>query len=242
MSRVENNLRIVGVSMDGGRQTMQVGGEFDGQIDSIVCRASPDGQQVPREVPRTKKVTVQLSENMFERLEAATDRPGLGKSMVVETALERFLDPALPIEGLIHEHFDRIGSQLERLQSEIGIIAETVALHARYHLTITPPMPQSQQREACALGRDRFNELGKQVGRRVRSGRPLMQETIDRLGEIERQTSELESDDVLPVASQERSANTVSRRDSAVDQDQPIAAVREDGSNPNFRHLPNAFC
>lgn len=221
---------------------MQVGGESDSHIGSIMNKASPDGRQVPREVPRTRKITVQLSEQMFERLEASTDRPGVGKSMVVETALERFLDPAPPIEGLIYEHFDRIGSQLERLQSEIRIIAETVALHARYHLTITPPMPQSQQREACALGRDRFNELAKQVERRVRSGRPLMQETIDRLGETERQTSELETDDVLTAASQERSVNTAPQSDSATDQDQPIAAVREDGSNPNFRHLPNAFC
>lgn len=220
---------------------MRVGSEFDSQIDSMVNQTSPDGQQVPREVPRTRKVTVQLSEQMFERLEAATDRPGVGKSMVVETALERFLDLAPPIEGLIHEHFDRIGSQLDRLQSEIRIIAETVALHARYHLTITPPMPQSDQHEACALGRDRFNELAKQVDIRVRSGRPLMRETIDRLSETERQTSELEPNDALPVASQERPVNTVPPL-SAVDQDQPIAAVREDGSNPNFRHLPNAFC
>ncbi|SDO66028.1 hypothetical protein SAMN05444050_4685 [Afipia sp. GAS231] len=226
--------------VDGGH-TMQVGSEVDSHIDSV-NQASRDGQQVPREVPRTRKVTVQLSEQMFERLEAATDRPGVGKSMVVENALERFLDLAPPIEGLIHDHFDRIGSQLERLQSELQIIAETVALHARYHLTITPPMSQSQQHEACGLGRDRFNELAKQVERRVRSGRSLMRETIDRLSETERQTSELKSDDALPVASQERSVNTLPRPDSAVDQDQAIAAVREDGSNPNFRHLPNAFC
>lgn len=218
---------------------MQIGNEVDSHIDSIVNQTSPDGQQAPREVPRTRKVTVQLSENMFERLESATDRPGVGKSMVVETALERFLDPAPPIEGLIHEHFDRISSQLDRLQSELRIVAETVALHARYHLTITPPMPQAQQGEACALGRDRFNELAKQVEKRVRSDRSLMQETIDRLSET---PSELESDDALPLASQGRSANTVPRPDSAADQDQPIAAVQEDGSNPNFRHLPNAFC
>ena len=221
---------------------MQVGSEVDSHIDSVVNQTGRDGQQLPREVPRTRKVTVQLSEQMFERLEAATDRPGVGKSMVVETALERFLDPAPPIEGLIYEQFDRINSRLEDLQSEIRIIAETVALHARYHLTITPPMPQSQQREACALGRDRFKELAKQVERRARSGRLLMQETIDRLGDTEGQTSELESDDVLPVASQEPSAHTVSRPESAVDQGQPIAAVWEDGSNPNFRHLPSAFC
>ena len=84
--------------------------EPDNQIGSIKDHANPDGQQVSREIPRTRKVTVQLSENTFERLEAATDRPGFGKSMVVETALERFFDPAAPIEGLIHEQFDWINT------------------------------------------------------------------------------------------------------------------------------------
>jgi hypothetical protein len=58
------------------------------------------------------------------------------------------------------------------------MIAETVALHARYHLTVVPPVPQSRQREAVILGQERFSALAEQVDRRVRQGRPLMQETI----------------------------------------------------------------
>lgn len=219
---------------------MRIGSEVDGHID--VPQASPDGQQGRREFPQTRKVTVQLSTTLFQRLAAAADRRGIGKSMVLEAALERFLDPAPPIEGLIHEHLDRINSQLDRLQSEFLIIAETVALHARYHLTVTPPMPRSLQREACVLGRDRFDEFAEQVDRRVRSGRTLLQETIERLGETERKTSGSELDDALPVASEEQLVTPVPWLDSAVHQDQPIAAVREDGSNANFRHLPNAFC
>ncbi|SDN39487.1 hypothetical protein [Afipia sp. GAS231] len=217
---------------------MKAGDEFDGQIGSD--QACLDGGRVSQESLRTRKLTVHLSETMFERLKAATDRPGVGKSMVIETALERFLDPAPSVEDRFREDFDRIGSQLGRLQSEIRIVAETAALHARYHLTVTPPMPQSLQREACALGRDRFNELAEQVDRRVRSSRPLMQETIDRLAD--RRTSQVKPDNILPAASRERSVNAVSQPDLGGDLDRPIAAVREDGSNPNFRHLPNAFC
>jgi hypothetical protein len=217
---------------------MKAGDEFDGQIDSD--QTGLNGPQVLQESLRTRKLTVHLSEVMFERLKAVIDRPGVGKSMVVETALERFLDPAPSIDDRFREHFDRISSQLGRLQSEIRIVAETAALHARYHLTVTPPMPQSLQREACALGRDRFNELAEQVNRRVRSSRPLMQETIDRL--TDRRTPQVELDDVLPAASHELSVNTVSQPDLGIDLDRPIAAVREDGSNPNFRHLPLAFC
>jgi MFS family permease len=69
------------------------------------------------------------------------------------------------------------------------MIAETVALHARYHLTVVPPVPQSRQREAVILGQERFSALAEQVDRRVRQGRPLMQETIGRLNSAERELS-----------------------------------------------------
>jgi predicted MFS family arabinose efflux permease len=65
------------------------------------------------------------------------------------------------------------------------IIAETVALHARYHLTVVPPLPESRQCEAVVLGDERFKVLAEQVDRRVRFGRPLMQETINRLNSRE---------------------------------------------------------
>ncbi|MGV7217824.1 hypothetical protein [Bradyrhizobium sp. UFLA05-112] len=185
----------------------------------------------------TRKVSVQLSDQIFRRLEVATSRPGVGKSMVVEAALERFLDPAPPIEGLIHEALDRINGQLERLDNDVRIIAETVALHARYHLTVTPHMPQSQQREACALGQVRFKALAEQVDRRVRSNRPLLRETIDQInttnafGYADDNVSQVFAD-----SAQERPAATIlATADTS-------AAAEEGGSNRNFQNLPNAFC
>jgi hypothetical protein len=46
----------------------------------------------------TRKVTVRLTEEVCEQLQAATERPGVGKSMVVEAALERFLSPRAPVD------------------------------------------------------------------------------------------------------------------------------------------------
>jgi hypothetical protein len=129
----------------------------------------------------TRKVSVQLSETVFERLEVATDRPGVNKSRVVEAALERFLDPGPPIEGVLYEYMDRMSKQLERLAAEVEIISETVALHTRYHLTVTPPLSRSEQREACARGDARFKALAQQVDQRIRLGRSLMRETIEGL-------------------------------------------------------------
>ncbi|MGY8681536.1 hypothetical protein Q2941_27660 [Bradyrhizobium sp. UFLA05-153] len=179
----------------------------------------------------TRKVSVQLSEQIFRRLEVATGRPGVGKSMVVEAALERFLDPAPPIEGLIHEALDRINGQLERLDNDVRVIAETVALHARYHLTVTPHMPQSQQREACALGQVRFKALAEQVERRVSSNRPLLRETIDQINTAN--AFGYAADNVSQVFAD--SATILATADTS-------AAAEEGGSNRNFHNLPNAFC
>lgn len=186
----------------------------------------------------TRKVSVQLSEQIFRRLEVATDRPGVGKSMVVEAALERFLDPAPPIEGLIHEALDRITRHLDRLDGELRMIGETVALHARYHLTVTPQMLQSQQREACALGYERFKVLAEQVDRRVRSNRPLLRETIDQSNASTAHS--YAADDLSQVSADsalEQPAATI--LDATAD---ASAAAEEGGSNRNFQHLPNAFC
>ena len=134
-----------------------------------------------RKTSARRKITVRLSEGVCGRLDVATDRPGVGKSMFVEAALEHFLKPAPSVEALVHERFDQMHARFDRLEHGMRMMAETVALHARYQLAVTPPVPQERQHDAILLGDERFNVLAEQVDRRVRQCRPLMQETIDRL-------------------------------------------------------------
>jgi MFS family permease len=134
-----------------------------------------------RKTSARRKITVRLSEGVCGRLDVATDRPGVGKSMFVEAALEHFLQPAPSVEALVHERFDQMHARFDRLEHDMRMMAETVALHARYQLAVTPPVPQERQRDAILLGDERFKVLAEQVDRRVRQHRPLMQETIDRL-------------------------------------------------------------
>lgn len=140
-----------------------------------------------RKTSERRKVTVRLSEGVCGRLDVASDRPGVGKSMLVEAALEHFLNPAPSVEALLRERLDGIHAKFDHLERDVRIIAETVALHARYHLTVVPPLPESRQREAVVLGDERFKVLAEQVDRRVRLGRPLMQETINRLNSAEQE-------------------------------------------------------
>src|SRR5579863_10419332 len=167
---------------------MQQLAELDAQIDRVDVRPSRNRKAAAR-----RKVTVRLSEGVCGRLDGATDRPGVGKSMLVEAALEHFLNPAPSVEALLREHLDGLHARFDRFDRDMRMIAETVALHARYHLSVVPPRPESQQREALPLGDEPFKVLAEQVDRRVREGRPLMQETIDRsssseLEELKRDT------------------------------------------------------
>lgn len=134
-----------------------------------------------RKTSARRKITVRLSEGVCGRLDVATDQPGVGKSMFVEAALERFLSPQPSVENLVEERFDQLHARFDRLEHDMRMMAEMVAIHARYQLAVTPPVPQERQREAILLGDERFKVLAEQVERRVRQRRPLMQETIERL-------------------------------------------------------------
>jgi hypothetical protein len=184
-----------------------------------------------------RKISVRLSEEIVERLEAAAQRPGANKTTILEAALDRFLDPGAETidDATLLRRLDGMSRQLEQLEHDLKIVNEAVALHARYHLAITPPLPQSQQRAACALGLERFEEFAAQVGRRVRLGMPLMRETMDRLGTggphlFARNIGEDAALGRANVASDHDVATS-----SVVDEPQELpAAAREDGSSGGF--------
>src|SRR4051812_20187655 len=131
-----------------------------------------------------RKVSLRLRPQLFERLEAAAGNRASTKTAVIEAALNHFLalEPQRNDDVNALRQFELIGQKLERIERDLSLVNETVALHVRYHLTMAPPMPQAQQRAACILGLERFEAFAAQVAMRVGLGTPLMRETIDRLG------------------------------------------------------------
>ena len=169
---------------------MQQLAELGTQVDRVDVQA---GRK--RKTSARRKVTVRLSESVCGRLDVASDRPGVGKSMLVEAALEHFMSPAPSLESLLRERLDDMHTRFDHLERDMRMIAETVALHARYQLAVTPPVSQERQQEAIRLGDERFRVLAQQVDRRVQQRRPLMQETIESLhsqsqGGVEHETGE----------------------------------------------------
>lgn len=183
------------------------------------------------------RIGVYLSEQMAARLAAAAKRPGATKSALVEAALDRFLgsDDEIGDTVTVARRLAGLSRQLEQLDHNLRTANETVALHARFHLAVTPLLPLAEQSAACALGAERFEEFSAQVSRRVDLGIPLIRETIDRgsagRGQaFARDLAELES---LGSGSAVY-APPVYASTAIDDVSVPMAAVREDGSHGGF--------
>jgi predicted MFS family arabinose efflux permease len=217
----------------GEYQEMQQLAELDALADRVDVRPSRKRKSSAR-----RKVTVRLSEGVYGRLDVATDRPGVGKSMFVEAALEHFMSPVPSVEALLRERLDDMHARFDHLDRDMRMIAETVALHARYHLTVVPPLPESRQREAIVLGDERFKVLAEQVDRRVRERRPLIRETIDRLSSAEHQ-------EVNPATGRGSNLDP-GRRDSNAGPERvefeqtPPASAKEGRASPSFGLHPKA--
>lgn len=138
-----------------------------------------------------RKICVYVSEDTVTRLAVAAKHRGATKSGLVGAALDRFLDTAdEPYDHTgLDERLAQMGQQFDQLARELRFVQETVAMHARYHLTVTPPLPDAVQPAACRLGAARFAEFAAQVGRQVERNKPLIRETLDRSGARNREQS-----------------------------------------------------
>jgi len=188
------------------------------------------------------RVGVYLSEGVAARLAEAAKHPSATKSAVVEAALDRYFgsDDDIDDTATVARHLAGLSRQLEELDRNLRIANETAALHARFHLAVTPPMPAGEQRAACVLGAERFEEFATQVGRRVDLGSPLIRETIDRMSAT--RTVPLTTDEGNPSGT----GATLCERDVqapslADDVSVPVAAVREDAATLGLRAVEAAL-
>jgi MFS family permease len=187
------------------------------------------------------RVGVYLSEPTAARLTAAAQGPGATKSALVEAALDRYLssDDDVCDTATVARCLAAMGRQLEKLERDLRTVNETVALHARFQLATTPPMPDAALRRACALGVERFEEFAAQVGRRIDLGTPLIQETIERIAA--KKPTGLEGDTLDACPSGAMPTGDEPGFGPAIDVSEHIAAVREDAATLGLRAVEAAL-
>ncbi|MGC6330210.1 CopG family transcriptional regulator [Rhizorhabdus sp. FW153] len=86
-------------------------------------------------------------------------------------------------EAAFARRLDRLSRQVQRLERDLGVTAETLALFVRFWLTITPPVPNDAQGSAQAKGRERYEGFIETLGRRLQKGQSFLREIPDDIAE-----------------------------------------------------------
>jgi hypothetical protein len=116
-----------------------------------------------------------LDEELTEKLDTLASKPGTSKSAIVADALRAYLARrgAKELDDLLKVRLDRVTMQLGRMERDIQILLESLALFIRYEFTVTAPLPESEQAAARAVAQDRYLAFIEQVGRRIAAGRTV---------------------------------------------------------------------
>ncbi|MNS02224.1 hypothetical protein D3C72_335300 [compost metagenome] len=123
-------------------------------------------------------LTVYLTPELLDLLVAQAKRRGVPKSTVAEAAIASFLTPdaAQQQEAALGRRLDRLNRHADRLERDLEIAVEMLALFVRTWMAATPSLPDAAQAAARVRGRDRYERFVENLGRRLASGRSFTRE------------------------------------------------------------------
>jgi hypothetical protein len=125
-----------------------------------------------------ERLSVYLDAQAMRALIDYADRRGKSKSLVAEAAIATFLSPdaAERQEAAFTRRLDRLSRQMERLERDVAISVEALALFVRFWLTAIPTLPEQAQAAARAKGSERYDAFVEALGRRLAKGPTLLHE------------------------------------------------------------------
>jgi len=126
-------------------------------------------------------LSVYLDPDLMKTLAAYAARREQPLSLIAEAAIASFLSPDADErrEAAIAKRLDQQDRRLARLERDVGIGVETLALFIRFWLTTTPPLPEPAAQAARAKAGARYDNFVVALGRRLHDGPKLRQEIPD---------------------------------------------------------------
>lgn len=130
--------------------------------------------------PRAKKtqVSVYLDPPIHGQLADYAARRSLSQSLVAEAAIASFLSPdaAEQREAAIAKRLDQTDRRMARLERDVGIAVETLAVFIRFWLATTPTLPEPAANATRAKAAERYDAFVAALGRRLAKGPRLLAE------------------------------------------------------------------
>ena len=136
---------------------------------------------------RTKH-TFRLPPELAGRLAEFAKRKRVPQALVIETALDSYLSPdgSERLEAALGRRLDRLSRQVERVERNLTISHEALALFVRFWLTATPALPDTALRAAQATGQERYDGYIEALVRRLAKGQTFAKELAE---DVDRQAA-----------------------------------------------------
>jgi len=123
-------------------------------------------------------LSVYLDDELHAALQEFAARRGKSLSIVAVAAIASFLSPdaAERQEAVLARRLDRLSRQFERVERDLGLDIEMLALFIRHWLAATPSVPEDAQAAARAKGQERYERFVEALGRRLAAGKLFSRE------------------------------------------------------------------
>jgi len=131
--------------------------------------------------PKKQRLSVYLDPDIMSALADYAALRDHSRSLVAEAAIASFLSPdaAERQEAATTKRLDQIDRRMVRLERDVSISVETLALFVRFWLTTNPPLPEPARAAAKAQAGERYDAFIAALGRRLAKGPALRQEVSE---------------------------------------------------------------
>lgn len=124
------------------------------------------------------RLSVYLDPAIMRALADYAARRGQSRSLIAEAAVASFVSPDSDErrEAATAKRLDGIGRHLQRLERDLGISVEMLAIFIRFWLASTPQLPDAAQAASRAKAGERYDKFLEALGRRLAKGPKVLQE------------------------------------------------------------------
>lgn len=130
-------------------------------------------------IPKKQRLSVYLDPDVMKALADYAARRDQSRSLVAEAGIATFLTPdaAERQEAATTKRLDQLDRRMMRMERDLGISVEMLAVFVRFWLTTNPPLPEPAQGAARAQAGERYDAFVAALGRRLAKG-PKVREEI----------------------------------------------------------------
>jgi predicted transcriptional regulator len=121
------------------------------------------------------KHTFRLPPDLSRQLAEFAIHKRATQASIVEAAIASFLSPdgSERMEAAVTRRLDRLAKQNERLEFQVEVTNEMLALFVRLWLNANPPLPDAAMSAAQAQGKERYEAFVQSLARKLETGSRL---------------------------------------------------------------------